>query len=254
MGHKTKILLFDIETAPNLSWVWGKYEQNVIAYQQEWYMMTFAYKWLGQKQIKAKALPDFKTYKKDHTNDRELVAELWSLLDEADIVIAHNGDQFDIKKANARFLYHGLPAPSPYKTVDTKKVLKRYFKLNSNSLNDASELLGLGEKVDTGGFDLWLGCMAGKATAWRDMVKYNKQDVHLLEKLYLATRGWIHNHHNVNLVDEAQGKCPNCGSHKLQKRGWGYTKVSKYQRYQCTDCGAWSRGRQIYKTEIDITT
>ena len=36
---KAKILYYDIETAPNLSYVWGQYEQNVIAHVSEWHML-----------------------------------------------------------------------------------------------------------------------------------------------------------------------------------------------------------------------
>src|ERR1044072_2516292 len=102
-----KILLFDIETAPSLGYVWGKWEQDVLDFKREWYMLCFVAKWLDKKGMITGALTDFKTYKKDPENDRELVKQLWHLFDEADILIAHNGDQFDVKKANARFTYYG---------------------------------------------------------------------------------------------------------------------------------------------------
>lgn len=249
---ETKILLFDIETSPNLGWVWGKYEQNVIEYDKEWYVLCYAYKWLNKKSTKVVGLPDFKSYQKDKENDKELVFELWKLFDEADIIIAHNGDRFDIRKMNARFIAHGLNPPSPYKTIDTKKVAKRYFAFNSNKLNDISQHLGIGKKVDTGGFELWKGCMNGDAKSWRDMMKYNKQDVVLLEEVYLEMRKWIHNHHNINAHPEHAHRCPKCGSKRIQKRGWGVTTVSKYQRYHCQDCGGWSKGKTVRIEDMEI--
>lgn len=120
---KPKVLLFDIETMANLVYVWGKYEQNVIAYERHWYMLTFAYKWLGDKKTYVKSLPDYSMYKKDKYNDIELIKDLWKLFDEADIIIAHNGNSFDIKKANARFIKHKLKPPSPYRSVDTIQIL-----------------------------------------------------------------------------------------------------------------------------------
>ena len=95
-----KILLFDIETAPNLSYVWGQWEQNVIAHKKQGYPISFAYKWLNKGPVKAYSLPDFLLYRKEPENELELAKKLWELFDEADIVIAHNGDQFDVKKAN----------------------------------------------------------------------------------------------------------------------------------------------------------
>lgn len=246
-----KILIFDIETSPNLGWVWGKWEQNVVSFKENWYIMSFAYKWLDESKTYVKSLPDYPIYKKSKTDDKELVSDLWDLFDEADVIIAHNGDQFDVKKANTRFLMHGFAAPSSYKTIDTKKVAKKYFRFDSNKLDDLGEYLQLGRKIDTGGFDLWLECMAGNMKAWKKMCKYNVQDVILLEKVYLELRNWMTNHPNSNVFDNTEGSCPTCGSTNVQKRGHGVTTISKYQRYQCQDCGSWSRGK-IEKTNVEL--
>lgn len=234
-----KILLFDIETSPIISYTWGIWEQNVLEVKQDWHLLCFAYKWLGEKKVHTVALPDLSTYKRDRNNDRELVRHLWQLFNEADIIIGHNGDNFDIKKVNARFLAHGLTPPSGYRTIDTVKVARKYFAMNSNKLNDIGKYLGLGEKLSTGGFQLWLDCMAGDMVAWDKMVRYNKQDVVLLEKVYLALRPWIKGHPNLNVVEDG---CPSCGCNTLQKRGFGYNQVGRYQRFQCTSCHAWSKG------------
>lgn len=238
----TKILLYDIETMSNLAYVWGKYEQNVISYEKEWYMLSFAYKWLGEKQTHVLSLPDFKGYTKNKTNDKALVAELWKLFDEADIVIAHNGNSFDQKKANAKFVEHGMKPPSPYKQIDTKLVARRYFNFNSNKLDDLARLFGFGRKLDTGGFDTWLGCASGDMKAWRKMCFYNKHDVVLLEKIYLKMRGWMTNHPHVGVLSDDKEVCPNCNAKALQKRGFGIRgNLTKVQRFQCTACGGWTQ-------------
>ena len=241
---RPKILLMDLETSPNLGWIWGKYEQDVLAYEKEWRILCFAYKWLDKRGIVAHALPDFPLfYKKDTENDAGVVQKLWELLDEADIVIAHNGDQFDIKKSNARFLAHGMAPPSPYKTIDTLKLSRKHFRFNSNKLNDLAVHLGIGKKVETGGFKLWKGCMDGDLTSWKKMVKYNKQDVQLLEDVYLVLRPWSTTHPNLNLLQKTTHDCPICGEDALQKRGFNITRTCKYQRYQCQSCGGWSQSR-----------
>lgn len=239
-----KILLFDIETAPNRGYTWGKYEQDVIEFDQEWYMLSFAYKWFGDRKVKALALPDYNGYIRNKTDDAQLIADLWKLFDEADIIIGHNGDAFDVKKANARFLFHGLPPPSPYKTIDTLKLARKYFKMNTNRLDDVAKYLGIGRKLQTSGWTLWKQCMEGDLRAWHKMKSYNRQDVVLLDEVYKQLRPWMHNHPNVNMVDEKEMACPACGSQDLQKRGFGYTQVGKYQRYVCT-CGKWSKGAPI---------
>lgn len=233
-----KILAFDIETAPNLGYVWGKYEQDILSYQQEGYMLCFSYRWLHEKTVKARALPDYPSYKKYPTNDKALVQDLYDLFEQADIVIAHNGDAFDIKYANGRFLAHGLPPPRPYQTVDTLKIARQLFKLNSNKLDDLGNLLAVGRKVETGGFKLWLGCMAGDAKAWSKMVKYNKQDVDLLVAVYERLQGWKRGHPNRNTIDQTTNNCASCGHHKLWKLGEVVVNGGRKQRYRCQKCGA----------------
>lgn len=244
-NRKPKVLLYDIETMANLGYIWGKYEQNVIEFKEHWYMITFAYKWLGEKTTHVKSLPDFPIYKKDKQNDRQLVEALWKLFDEADVIIAHNGNSFDIKKTNARFIKHKLLPPTPYKTIDTKLVAKRYFNFTSNKLDDLGDYFEIGRKINTGGFELWLGCVNNDKKSWDLMCKYNKQDVVLLEKVYQTMLPYITNHPNYNLLLDTTHSCPNCGEDKLQKRGTSITRVSKSQRYQCTGCGAWSQGEKI---------
>jgi len=238
MNKKSKVLLYDIETSPLVGYTWGMYEQNVIRVQKEWYMLSFAYKWLGEKTTHVMSLPNFKGYASDKSNDKLLVKELWKLMDEADVIVAHYGDAFDIKKSNARFVYHGLTPPSPYKTVDTKKVASRYFKFTSNKLDDLGQHLGLGKKEEHSGFDTWLGCMNGEEKSWREMCKYNKQDVVLLEKVYLRLLPWMTNHPRTT-DNPISVSCANCGSNRLQRRGFIRNKVSTLQRLHCQSCGAW---------------
>jgi len=237
---QTKILLFDIETAPNLAYVWGKYEQDVIEFKTHWYMISFAYKWLGEKKVKAYSLPDFKGYKTNKESDKEICMKLWELFDKADIVIAHNSQAFDVKKSQGKFLQHGFPPPRPFKQVDTLRVARKYFKFDSNKLDDLGKYLGIGEKINTGGWKLWEGCIKGDKKAWAKMVKYNKQDVVLLEKIYLRMRPWCDNHPNLNLYNDTEDRCPNCGG-RVIRNGYRITRTRRHQRFHCQDCGAWSQ-------------
>lgn len=236
-----KTLLIDIESSPNIGYTWEKYEQNVIEFIKERHLLCFTAKWLGSNKVITYGLDDFEGYEKDMDSDKELCKELWKLLDEADVVMGHNSDKFDIKIINTRFAVNGLVPPSPFRTIDTVKIARKYFGFNSNKLNDLGQSLGLGTKLETGGFKLWLECMSGKKDSWKKMKAYNKQDVILLEKVYLRIRPWMTNHPNV-LTTKEDCKCFTCGSKKVQKRGFNYTKSNKYQRWQCLSCGAWTQG------------
>jgi len=243
MTQAPKILFLDIETAPNLSYVWGQYEQNVIAHEREWYLLCVGYRWYGKKKTQCVALPDFeKEYKRDPEDDSRLAQVMWELVDSADIIIGHNGDRFDLRKLNARFLAHDFPPPRSYKTIDTLKVARKYFMLNSNKLGDIGQYLNLGGKEDTGGFKTWAGCMRGEPAAWRTMIKYCKKDVDLLIDVYERLKPWMTNHPNLNVYTKQDG-CPTCGHHDLTRRGNRYTQTYAYTQFQCKRCGAYSKLR-----------
>jgi hypothetical protein len=243
---KSRILIYDIETTPSLGYVWGKYQQDVLKFTEEWYIMCFAYKWLGEKQTHVIAQPDFKLYKKDKQSDYEVVKKLWELFNEADAVVAHNGNSFDQKKSQARMIVHGFDPPIPYKQVDTKLVARRNFNFNSNKLDDLGTYFKLGNKVQTGGFDLWLGCMAGDKKCWDKMKRYNKQDVVLLEKIYLKMNPWDKQALPLNVMEGLPNSCPKCASEKGFRKNYRYNHVKSgawYQYWQCKACSGSVKSR-----------
>jgi DNA polymerase elongation subunit (family B) len=238
-----RIVFLDIETAPSLGWVWGKWQQDVIDFKANWYILSFAVKEMGSREVKTYCLADYPNYENDRENDAELLKEIWNVLDNADIVIAHNGDKFDLPKINTRLLTHKQQPPSPYKTVDTLQIARKTFKFDSNKLDELGRYLGVGRKMPHTGFHLWKSCMEGDKKAWAKMKRYNAQDVILLEKIYFLMRPWAKTHPNVN-----QGQlqaCPKCGSYKVQRRGFTYTMLRKKQRFQCTNCTGWFEGSAV---------
>lgn len=224
-----KTLILDIETAPNLAYVWGLWDQNIglpmLVEPTE--VICFAAKWHGSKQVMF--------------HREELVAKAWNLLDEADVVVHFNGKRFDIPHLNREFVTAGFGPPSPFKQVDLLNVVKKRFKFPSNKLQYVSTQLGLKGKANTGGFDLWLKCMSGDLAAWKKMERYNKQDVVLTEQVYDILQPWVPGLPSIHLYDMVMDGCPRCGSTDTQKRGFAYTTVSKFQQYQCNECGGYFR-------------
>lgn len=235
-----RLLYLDIETAPDLAWVWGVYEQNAIEVQAHWYVLSFAAKW-GKMKPFVKGLPDYAGYnpKAPGVAEKRLLQEVHGLLSDADIVVAHNGADFDVKKLNARFIAHGLKPPAPYKVIDTKRDTKRVAAFSSNKLDWLCSQLELGRKRSHEGFPLWRGCMDGVPAAWKKMKTYNVHDVVLLAKLHGMLAPWLHQPNGAIFDRECVN--PVCLSTKLQARGIARNKTRVYQRYQCKDCGTWSR-------------
>lgn len=240
---RPKILLYDIETSPLITYAWQIYEADAIKVIKDSQMLCFAYKWLGDKSVRVVGQDDFKSYKPGINDDKNVVKTLRDLFDEAEVVIAHNGNSFDQKISQARMMVNGLAPPSPYRQIDTKVVAKRYGRFTSNKLDDLGKALGLGQKLDTGGFKIWEGCMAGDEKSWRTMKRYNKQDVVLLEQLYLRLRPWVQNHPGLNVLQNRPDACPKCGSPRLTMQGQRRTNTTTYQQYKCLDCLGWCSSR-----------
>jgi len=238
---KAKVLIIDLETAPKQAYVWRFFKENVGAKQVlgHGYIMSFAYKWLGDKEV---------SYHETRTeDDGQLCMELAFVLDQADVVVAHNAERFDLPTARARMLVNGLRPPSPYKVVDTLKVAKKEFLFPSNSLEYLAKVLKCAPKLahkKFPGFELWAECIKGNEAAWQEMKEYNIQDVDTLEEIYLRMRPWATNHPNIGVFEEQDRPiCPKCGSAHVQLRGFTVTNVGKYQKFQCQGCGGWARTR-----------
>lgn len=240
-----KLLLLDIETAPNLAYVWGLFKETIPLQRlvSSGYVLCFAAKWYGSDEIMFDSVHQSKP--------KNMLKGIHKLLDEADAVIHYNGTNFDIPTLNKEFLLHKMTPPATYKQIDLLRTARDKFRFTSNKLDYVAQALGIGKKVKHQGFELWVQCMAGNKEAWDEMEEYNKHDVQLLEQVYEVFKPWIRNHPNVGLyAGTGEHNCPHCGSSSLHRRGYSFTSVGKYQRYQCTACGAWSRDRKAEKNAM----
>ncbi len=238
---KKKIIkfYFDIENEPPVVRTWRKYQQDVIWKERDGYIWSFSGAFNDGK-IFHYCLADFPLYKKNPYSDEALAKKLFECFEKADVVVAHNGNAFDIKHVNALFAKYKLGIPSPYKKIDTLLIARNEFYFWSNSLNDLAEYLGIGAKTETGGFSLWKKCENGDKKAISLMKKYNNHDVFLLREVYKRLLPYIQNHPNIGLIIGEKRVCRNCGGNKLHKRGESI-KLSgaKWQRLQCQGCGKW---------------
>jgi hypothetical protein len=229
-----RILFLDIETSPNLTWTFDLRNAFISIDQivEPTRMICWAAKWYGEKKT---------FFRSEYHDDRGLMLEhLCQLLDEADAVVHFNGKRFDIPKINGEFYTAGMKPPSPYQQIDLWVTASRKFGFPSSKLAYILKASKLQGKLETGGFKLWADCLAGDAKAWAKMKRYNIQDVKAMEPLYDEMLPWISGHPNMAL-ETGKHCCPSCGSENVQKRGFHVTHVSRFQRYQCQDCGSWSR-------------
>lgn len=245
-----KILVFDIETSPSISYTFGRFKYNIMwdQVEQEPIMLTWAAKWLYSDDVLSDKITSEEVLNED---DSRIVKSLWDLMETADIVVAHYGDNFDLPMLNTRAILNGLPPYSTVRSIDTKKVASTVFNFPSNKLDALAKYFGLKGKIKTE-FQLWINCLKGKSQAIKEMETYNKQDVLLLEEVYLLLRPYIKSHPNVGAyMDNDTRVCSVCGStHLTETNKYQYTNTGKYKLWRC-ECGALSRGR---RTDFDKTT
>lgn len=238
---KPKILLLDIETSPMRAYIWNRWNQYVSVDQtiSEWFCICWSAKWLGSNEVFGDVLTSQEILEE---NDSTIMKSLWKVLDEANIVITHNGKRFDIPRINTRFILHNLPPTSSYTQIDTLEIARKNFSFSSNKLGALAQMFNIPTKLDTS-FSLWSRCLQGDETALNYMLEYNKRDIEVLEGVYLKLLPWIKNHPNIGLYNNTKAAvCPNCGSAELTDIGFHYTNSNKYMLYRCK-CGAISRVR-----------
>lgn len=240
-----KILVYDIETAPGVYYAW-RTGKNFISHHNEIerpFMLGWAAKWLYDSTV----LSDICTPEEALEGDDSRVgASIWQLFDQADVVIAHNGDKFDLPWLNSVWILAGMRPPRPFQTIDTYQVVrarKKGFNFASNRLDYLGQLERGRGKIETN-YELWKRCKRGEQEALIEMETYNREDVVLLEEVYLWLRPWIRSHPNMGLYGEGDGcVCANCGSDHLDWSGFYDTPAGRYSAYRCVDCGAPGRSR-----------
>jgi predicted PolB exonuclease-like 3'-5' exonuclease len=230
-----KRLYFDLETSPNIGFFWTAGHKLNIGYEniiKERAIICICYKWEGEKKVHSL------TWDKNQC-DKKLLTEFVKVANEADELVGHNGDAFDLPWVRTRCLFHRIDMFPTYTTIDTLKIARYKFNFNSNRLNYIASYLGIGKKIKTE-FDLWKDIVLNKSeTALNKMVAYCKQDVILLENVHKELR--VHDkprtHFGV-IGGKERGSCPECGSDKVNKqRVRVMASGTKQAQFKCTSCG-----------------
>lgn len=243
-----KVLVFDIETLPLVMYAWRlgdeTYDPDFLI--KDWCILSYSYKWLFEPE----SYSDVLTPKEALTrNDKRLVKAIWDLFNEADIIIAHNGDKFDMPRMMTRFLLYDLLPPAPFQTIDTRMEAKRKFNFTSNKLVYLARFLGLTPKIHTE-LQLWIDCDNGKQEALDEMRRYNEGDIYTLEDVYVRLRPYI-KHPNMGLfmlLDKGQAVCPHCAGGELDWDYYHRTPARVYRAARCKRCGAIGREFKSFVT------
>jgi uncharacterized protein YprB with RNaseH-like and TPR domain/predicted RNA-binding Zn-ribbon protein involved in translation (DUF1610 family) len=234
--NQPKILYFDIETT------------GFKADFAEVLMM--GYRWHYEDKYHILKTNDYEGWEDLNIEDKDyyVLQDMFDVISEADVLVGHYSKRFDHTFIQSRCLYHRLPVIPRPAHVDTWHIARYQLALQRNSMKNIAKFLKCDDQKDS--LDKWV---------WRRVNTYDEECIDMIAEYciqdvktqYAMTQVLLPlaNHiPNMNiLVDQVKYKCPGCGGGNIQKRGFHCTKVNKYQRFQCQDCGKWTRGR---KTEL----
>ena len=157
-NRHAKVLCIDIETAPITTFVWQLKHNNYIHTQQvttEWFIICWRGKWLFDDEIHGDVLTPEEAILQ---SDKRICRSLWKIFDDADVLIGHNINNFDLKKAQTQFyLKHKFDRFSPVQTIDTLKASRQLFSPESHKLDWLCKKIGLPGKYDMS-FQVWRDC------------------------------------------------------------------------------------------------
>ncbi len=234
-NQNIKRLYFDIETSPNIGLFWEAGYKKNIPYEniiKERAIICICYKWAGEKKVHSLTWDA-------NQNDKTMLQAFIKVANEADELVAQNGDKFDLPWIRTRCLFHRISMFPSYTTLDTLKKARSGFKFNSNTLNYMASFLGLGHKSDMC-FNDWKQIVLNKDKKSLDkMVKYCMKDVTLLEDVYKEMSTYITSktHHGM-INGGGKCSCPECGSNKMVQSKVRLTATGmKRIQLQCKSCG-----------------
>lgn len=250
LTDKPKIILWDIETSRYITKtfeMWGvNIHQNFVVKDAD--VLCICWKELGEKTVHCVHMFE----DDDWESDRNVIEAFHKIVQDADILIAHNGDQFDLKRFNAKVIEYGLPPLHPVLTIDTKKEVKKIARFSHNNLDFLGRVL-IGDRKLKTGTGLWDDVEAKSLPAMKKMVKYCKQDVNLLEKVYTRLRPYMKSHPNI--AQPFEHACPKCASKDVHKHKIRLTRSGvRKQQFQCQSCGSYftERLNNQFKPESKI--
>jgi hypothetical protein len=234
---KPKILVLDIETAPGSAYIWSLYDDGPIPLERlirPGRILCWTAKYVGESHV----------FQADERGGREaMLAELARLLATADAVVTYNGNRFDLRKIRGELLAARLRPFPKLTSIDLYQTIKE-MGLFSSKLEYVSQYTEIGKKLRHEGFGLWRKIVEyNDSKAWTKMLRYNKRDVLLTERLYKRLAPYIATHPRLRPAKD-RPDCDVCGSSRLQSRGHRYTRLFKIERFQCTACGHWPEGKR----------
>lgn len=234
---KRQILLFDLETS--------ELDAN------RGHILCAAAKWLDEKKVYTWRIDEGKGYRKtadSFHNDSHITQALVEMVDSAAAVIAYYGDygRFDVPYLNTRALARRLKPCATAVVIDPWMTARYRLKLARNSMAAVAELVKAPTQKTHLPWPEWHAAKFGDSKAITKLLKYNVNDLHVLEHVYKALVPLMPTH-PVLFAGKRDGKivCPACGHDRSRSIGLRKTSTAEVQRRSCGNCGHVFNGQQV---------
>jgi DNA polymerase elongation subunit (family B) len=240
-GMNPRLVFFDTERLPPTWWAW---ESNKPQYLNHSQLLSNGFfssiQWMHEWESKPSAysLTDkLKYFRENPACDKHVCIKAAEVIENVDILVAHNGKRFDWKHLKARWLYHEIPVPKKPYIVDTLTEA-RTSAFPSNSLAGLSKHLKICEKGtnDADIITMLTGSMKDRIEHINKQTKYGLKDIQPLKELYYRLLPGMERHPNMSAYTGLPC-CPRCGSQEYQSRG--DTLLSggiKRKSFSCKNC------------------
>jgi len=208
------------------------------------YILVFGYKWLGED---PKSITLSKAqFKKDPYDDRPILEAAFEIMSQADVVITWYGSGHDVPFLATRLSQQGIYLDPSIKHIDLYQVASKKMRLSSNSLDNTAKFFGLPQKTKVSP-KLWADCWAGNYDSLQEMARYCEQDCEVLSTVFekMKPLGIKLPHIGKHLGKDPARTCEVCGSESLIGNGYRVTKMKRYRRLRCTQCGSHKKGEQV---------
>lgn len=236
-----RVLFWDIETSPMEVWTYAIGQNIAISPSQiehESKITSIAYMFEGDK------FPKYLEWEfKDGEGDDELMLKKFvSVLDTADIVVAQNGDRFDLTTFYWRLNELKLPPPeNEIITLDTLKLSRRVFRSPSHKLDYRSKVYGFGGKIKQDMGDC-IAVAKGDSKKQKERVRYNIKDVLDLRRLFWREINYYFIPKQIakllkNYIYEKRPFCKKCEVKRRKKYDVSSVeKTDMHIQYKCRNC------------------
>lgn len=126
------------------------------------------------------------------SNDAPLLRDILSYIEDIDVLVAHNGVNFDLPFIRTRAIVHGLPAVNFQKIIDPVKLARQHFRFPGNSLQSISNVIGTHAQKTPLKPETWQrAALDGDGSAMEEIVEHCIEDVEVLEEVCWKIRGYV---------------------------------------------------------------